>query len=276
MVHASMKRSASAFAAALLMMAVSALPAIAQAATTAPPTSAAITAAATTPATTAPDTTAPVTTAPDTTAPVTTAPVTTAPPTTPATTAPALTTTTSAVTTTTSSSTSTTTAASSSVSGTRIAVIVIIVVVGLALIAGLYFLFARNRQRTQWSAIAQEVAADALALSTAVERGLPLLRNPTTAAQVWVDLNSRAGRVRAGLRSLATAAPDQRASAAATRTSQALESLLSTIDTDRGLRMGPPQPGDEQIAYSEALLSQRAVELGRAAHDLESVASPPA
>jgi hypothetical protein len=135
------------------------------------------------------------------------------------------------------------------------------------LIAGLYFLLARNRQRSQWSSSAQVVAADAAALATAVERGIPLLRNPTTAAQVWVDLNSRAARVRSSLTSL------QRASAATTRANQALESLLSTIDTDRGLRMGPPSPTDEQLAYSEALLSQRAVELGRAAHDLESVAT---
>ncbi len=103
-----------------------------------------------------------------------------------------------------------------------------------------------------------------------------MLRNPTTAAQVWVDLNNRAARVRSGLTSLAAAAPDQRGAAAITRATQALESLLSTIDTDRSLRIGPPPPTDEQLAYSEALLSQRSVELGRAAHDIESAASPPA
>jgi hypothetical protein len=223
------------------------------------------------------------TTLPATTAAPTT-PVTTAAPTTPATTVPVTTTTSPATTTSATSSTSTTstatstttTSAGSSVSGTRIAVIVIIVVVGLVLIGGLYFLFARNRQRTQWSSSAQAVAADALALSTAVERGIPLLRNPTTAAQVWVDLNSRAARIRSGLTSLAAGAPDQRGAAATTRAAQALESLLSTIDTDRGLRMGPPPPTDEQLAYSEALLSQRSVELGRAAHDIESAAAPPA
>ncbi len=146
--------------------------------------------------------------------------------------------------------------------------------VGVALIAGLYFLFARNRQRTQWSSNAQVVAADAAALATAVERGIPLLRNPTTAAQVWVDLNSRAARARSGLSNLASASKEPRATAAATRANQALDSLVATIDTDRGLRLGPPPPTDEQLAYSEALLSQRAVELGRAAHDLESVATP--
>ena len=78
----------------------------------------------------------------------------------------------------------------------------------------------------------------------------------------------------AGWAALAAASPDQRAGAAAARVSQAVESLLSTIDTDRGLRLGPPSPTDEQLAYSEALLSQRAVEVGRAAHDLEAAATP--
>jgi hypothetical protein len=256
-----MKRTASALAVGLVTVAVWAFPAAARASAQS--------------ATTLPATTAPVTTAPVTTAPVTTAPVTTAPPTTPVTTAPV--TTTSSPVTTTSASTTTTSASSgtsSNVSTSRIVVIVIIVVVGAALIAGLYFLFARNRQRTQWSSSAQSVAADALALSSATERGIPLLRNPTTAAQVWVDLNNRAARVRSGLGSLASASPDQRAGAAAARVSQAVESLLSTIDTDRRLRLGPPSPTDEQLAYSEALLSQRAVDVGRAAHDLEAAANP--
>ena len=118
------------------------------------------------------------------------------------------------------------------------------------------------------------MTADAAALASATERGIPLLRNPNTAAQVWVDLNNRANRVRSGLTGLATSAPDQRASAATTRATHALESLLGAIDTDRGLRLGPPAPTNDQIAYSEAILSQRAVELGRAAQDIESAATP--
>jgi len=118
------------------------------------------------------------------------------------------------------------------------------------------------------------VAADAGALAAAVERGLPLLRNPNTAAQVWVDLNSRAARVRTGLTGLTAVSPEARATAATSRVAQALEAVQSTIDTDRGLRIGPPSPTDEQLAYSEALLSQRSAELGRAAQELEGVATP--
>jgi hypothetical protein len=177
-------------------------------------------------------------------------------------------------TTSTTVTTSTTTTTSSSVSGGRIAAIVIIVVVGIALVAGLYFLIARNRQRSQWTANAHVASTDAAALAAAVDRGIPLLRNPTTAAQVWVDLNNRAGRLRTELSSLRASAPEQRAAAAATRANQALEALVAAIDADRGLRLGPPAASDEQIAYSEALLNQRAVELGRAAQDIESVATP--
>ncbi len=267
--HASMKRSrrrgapsplrvaslwAGFLAAGIAIAALSAAPVAAQSsATTLPATTTATTAATTTPTTTPPAT-------------ITTRarPTTTA----------ATTSTTTATSTSTTVTTSTSTTASSSVSGGRIAAIVIIVVVGIALVAALYFLVARNRQRSQWTANAQVVSADAAALASAVERGIPLLRNPNTAAQVWVDLNNRANRVRSGLTSLAASAPDQRASAATTRATHALESLLSAIDTDRGLRLGPPAPTDDQIAYSEALLSQRAVELGRAAQDIEAVATP--
>jgi hypothetical protein len=147
-------------------------------------------------------------------------------------------------------------------------------VVALAVIGGLYFLIARNRQRSHWTSTAQVVSGDAAALASAVDSGVPLLRNPNTAAQVWVDLNNRAARVRAGLNGLRGSSPGQQANAAAARATQALDALVAAIDTDRGLRMGPPTPTDEQIAYSEALLSQRSAELRRAAQDIEALASP--
>jgi hypothetical protein len=205
---------------------------------------------------------------------VSTTVATTVPPTT--TTTAAVTTTTSATTTTTASVTTTTHPAktSSGTSGSTIAIIVVAVVVGLALIFGVIFLVNRNKQRSQWSQRAQAVAADVRALASAVERGIPLLRDPGAAAQVWVDLNTRLGHVRSGLGTLGATATDQRARGATTRASQALDALQASIDSDRALRMGPPPPTDDQIAYSEALLSQRAVELGRAADELLSLVTP--
>jgi len=204
-------------------------------------------------------------------------------PTTVATTVPPTTTTTAAVTTTTPATTTTTTSVtttthpaktSSGTSGSTIAIIVVAVVVGLALIFGAVFLVNRNRQRSQWSQRAQAVAADTRALASAVERGIPLLQDPGAAAQVWVDLNTRLGHVRSGLGALGATASDQRARGATTRASQALDALQASIDSDRALRMGPPPPAEDQIAYSEALMNQRAVELGRAADELLSLATP--
>ncbi len=222
--------------------------------------------------TTAPAATTTVATTVPTTVPTTVA--TTRPPRT--TVATAVTTTTPASTTTTTTVTTTTHPAktSSGISGSTIAIIVVVVVVVLALVFGVFFLVTRNRQRSQWSERAQAVAGDARALVSAVERGLPLLRDPGSAAQVWVDLNTRLAHVRSGLGTLNRTASDPRARAATTRATQALDALQASIDTDRGLRMGPPPPTEDQIAYSEALLSQRAVELGRAADELLGVATP--
>ena len=214
------------------------------------------------------------TTAPAATTTVATTVATTAPPTTTATSA--VTTTTPASTTTTTTVTTTTHPAKTSggMSGSTIAIIIVVVVVVLALVFGVFFLVTRSRQRSQWSERAQAVAGDARALASAVERGLPLLRDPGSAAQVWVDLNTRLAHVRSGLGTLNTTASDPRARAATTRATQALDALQASIDTDRGLRMGPPPPTEDQIAYSEALLSQRAVELGRAADELLGVTTP--
>jgi hypothetical protein len=158
------------------------------------------------------------------------------------------------------------------VSGTTIAIIVAAGVVAALLIA-LIASLVRRRRRAAWLASARAVAADMGALAAAVERSLPMLRDPNTAAQVWADLDSRAARVRARLRVLGESAPGGAANAAARRAAQALQALQTSIDTDRGLRVGPPAPTPEQLGYSEALLRQRAAELQQVAADLEA---PPA
>jgi hypothetical protein len=241
----------------------------AEAATTTAATAApAATTVATTAATTVPTTAATTAATTVATTVATTRPPRTTRPTSATTTTPATTTTTSVTTTTHPASTS------SGTSGTTIAIIIAAVVVGLALIGGAVLLINRNRQRSQWSERAQTVAADAHALGSTVERSLPLLRDPASAAQVWVDFNTRLGHVRSGLTALTASAPDQHAKVAIGRATQALDALQASIDSDRSLRMGPPPPSEEQIGYSEALLTQRATELGRAADELLSAAAP--
>ena len=86
---------------------------------------------------------------------------------------------------------------------------------------------------------------------------------------MWADINSRVSQLRARLGAIGASAPDPRAKAVTNRVSLALDAVQSAIDTDRGLRIGPPAPTPEQIGYSEALLRQRATELERTAQELE-------
>jgi hypothetical protein len=215
------------------------------------------------------------TAAPPTTSSVTTTAPTTSPttevPTTPATTIPSTTTVARSTTSSSESTTSTSIASTSggSSTGTTIGLIAAAVVV-VALIVGLVLILLRRRKRTQWSTSARTVAAEAADLAAAVERGLPLLRDPGAAAQVWADLNARVARMRTRLRTLGPAAPDERARAVTSRAAQALDGLQASIETDRGLRIGPPTPTADQLGYSEAVLRQRAAELERAAEELDS------
>jgi hypothetical protein len=222
--------------------------------------------------TVAPTTEAPTTEAPTTPAP-TTAPPTTPPTTTPVTTTPA----TSAPTTSTSTSTTSTSvpATQSSSSNTTAIVVGILIAVAVALLILLIVFLVRRRRRADWWTRARLVAAEASALASAVDRGVPLLRDPGAAAQVWADLNTRIAHLRGELRTLGQSAPDGPARTAANRASQGAETLQSAIDTDRAVRIGPPPPTPEQLGYSEALLRQRAAELERLAQDFEVTAPPP-
>lgn len=149
----------------------------------------------------------------------------------------------------------------------------ILIALGVGLLILLIVLLVRRRRRAEWWTKARLVAADASALASAVDRGVPLLRDPGAAAQVWADLNGRMTHLRGQLRTMARAAPDASARTATNRASQGAEALQAAIDTDRAVRIGPPPPTPEQLGYSEALLRQRAAELERLAQDFE-VAHP--
>jgi hypothetical protein len=134
-------------------------------------------------------------------------------------------------------------------------------------------LLIRRRRRAQWWANARLVAAEASALASALNRGVPLLRDPNAAVQVWADLNGRMTRLRGQLRLMGESAPDAPARAATNRATQGVESLQAAIDTDRAVRIGPPPPTPDQLGYSEALLRQRAAELEGIARDFEVTGS---
>jgi hypothetical protein len=142
--------------------------------------------------------------------------------------------------------------------------------VGLGVIAGLIAFLVRRSRRQNWAEAAADAAVDARALSAEVQQSIPWLRDPGAAAQVWANLDARLARVRTALRNLDQTAPDDARRAAAGRATQAAQALQASVETDRGLRMGPPQPTGDQLAYSEAVLRQRAAELVRATEDLQT------
>jgi hypothetical protein len=152
-------------------------------------------------------------------------------------------------------------------------VAVIIVVVAVGVIILLVALIVRQRRRSRWWTQARLVGAEASALAAAVDRGIPLLRDPIAAAQVWADLNARMTRLRSQLSDLGRSAPDPPARTTTNRAGQALESLNAAIDTDRALRIGPPAPTSEQLGYSEAVLRQRSVELEQTFQGFEAAAT---
>jgi hypothetical protein len=138
----------------------------------------------------------------------------------------------------------------------------------LGLIAGLIVLLMRRSRRRTWAQLAVNATVDGRALSAEVQQSIPQLRDPNTAAQAWTNVDARLARLRADLRHLDQTAPDDEHRAAVGRASQAAQALQDSVETDRGLRVGPSGPTDDQLAYSEALLSQRATELERATEDL--------
>jgi hypothetical protein len=136
------------------------------------------------------------------------------------------------------------------------------------LIAALIILLMRRSRRRTWAQLAANATVDARALSAEVQQSIPWLRDPNAAAQAWANVDARLARLRADLRHLDQAAPDDGRRAAVGRASQAAQALQASVETDRGLRVGPPGATDDQLAYSEALLRQRAGELERATEDL--------
>lgn len=144
-------------------------------------------------------------------------------------------------------------------------------VVGLGVIIGLIALLVRRSRRQDWAEAAADAAVDARGLSTEVQQGIPWLRDPNAAAQVWANVDARLGRLRGALRHLDQTAPDEQRRAAVGRASQAAQALQASAETDRRLRVGPPVPTVEQLAYSEAVLRQRAAELERTMEELEGI-----
>ncbi|MDQ4131904.1 MAG: hypothetical protein M3179_01575 [Actinomycetota bacterium] len=155
-------------------------------------------------------------------------------------------------------------------SATTIALIVG-TILALLLILLVVVLIRRRRTRGEWSDEARAVVGEGQRLMSAVVNGLSRLSQPAAAAHTWSEVDSDGADLHRRLRALAQRAPDQAAASTVTRADQALQGLRSAVESDRGLRMGPPPPTDEQLGYSEAVLRERASEFEHALEDLDAL-----
>lgn len=126
----------------------------------------------------------------------------------------------------------------------------IALVLALAGVAGLVIgLWSRRRSRaSSWSAHLEDVRRRSfVALDDVLARGSVV----TGTIQA----------LEAEARSLERHAPDERATAAASQVRGGLEELAEALEGDRTLRLASPPPGEEQLAYSTALIRQQVEQL---------------
>ncbi len=103
-----------------------------------------------------------------------------------------------------------------------------------------------------------------------VTRGLATLDQPSAAAQTWAEAESHGAQLHSRFLGLMANAPDVQAGAAVSSADHNLQALRAAVESDRGLRLGPPPPTDAQLSYSEAVVRERATELNQAVDDLSA------
>jgi hypothetical protein len=103
-----------------------------------------------------------------------------------------------------------------------------------------------------------------------VTRGLATLDQPAAAAQTWAEADDYGGRLHSRLLPLLANPPNAPLAAAASTTDRGLQALRAAVDSDRGLRLGPPPPTESQLSYSEAVVRERATEFNQAVDELSA------
>jgi hypothetical protein len=186
-------------------------------------------------------------------------------------------TTTSARATTTSSSTSTstsTTAAPASkddeagLSDTALALIAAIVT--LLVIILIIVLLMRRRAHDQWRDDARSATAEARQFSQIVTRGLATLSQPAAAAQTWGEVDQLGVQLHSRLLGLMAKPPTPQLGGAVSSADRSLQTLRTAVESDRGLRVGPPPPTEAQLGYSEAQIRERATEFNQSVDELSA------
>jgi hypothetical protein len=145
----------------------------------------------------------------------------------------------------------------------------------LALLIILLIIYlVRRRRRQDWESQARAASAEATGLLDSVNRGLATLQDPSAAARTWSDVEARGSRLHRRLDSLTARPPDHRLGVAVEHADQALQALRASVQSDSGLRLGPPSPTPDQLRYSEAVIRQRTTDFEQAMRDLDDLIRP--
>ncbi|HEY6377660.1 MAG TPA: hypothetical protein VI316_00610 [Candidatus Dormibacteraeota bacterium] len=104
---------------------------------------------------------------------------------------------------------------------------------------------------------------------------LPPGNDPATVTVWWQLLDAQQAALTGALAMRTTVAADDPLAAALTDVEAARSALGDAVATDRTLRIGPPSPAGDQLAYSAAVVRERAGTLRDSAAEVERLLLPP-
>jgi hypothetical protein len=148
--------------------------------------------------------------------------------------------------------------------------ILIAAIVVLLLIILLVVLLMRRRAHDQWREDARNAVAEAHQLSQIVAHGLATLNQPAAAAQTWAEVDHLGSQLHSRFLGLMAKPPDVASGGAVSAADRELQSLRSAVESDRGLRVGPPPPTEAQLGYSEAQIRERLTEFSQSVDELSA------
>ncbi|HEY6378505.1 MAG TPA: hypothetical protein VI316_04915 [Candidatus Dormibacteraeota bacterium] len=105
---------------------------------------------------------------------------------------------------------------------------------------------------------------------------IPPGNEPTAVSLWWRLMEAHEATLTIDLSMLAQLPPDDRRASARAEVSGAQDALRAAVATDRSVRVGPPAPTDENLAYSAAIVRERANALRDRADALEALVLPTA
>ena len=111
----------------------------------------------------------------------------------------------------------------------------------------------RRHAEVQRARARQEVADSARQLALAID-SVPTESDPTSIELWWSIVDESQGRLAAAIKVAAVTVIDPAATATVRQIHAVAEETRQAVAADRALRIGPPQPTREQLAYSLAAL----------------------